>query len=103
MKSRYNTIPEELYVKEIFVTKGMQFKKLRYHGRGRASIARKKRSHVTIKVTTVNWPEMIKKQKDRWAVRKWVGWHRMTLKRRREYDQQQTAQAPPTAAPATQN
>jgi hypothetical protein len=54
-KMSANTIPEELVVKEIFVTKGATQKKVRIMGRGRAGISRKRSTHVTISLDKVDF------------------------------------------------
>ncbi|CAE7805106.1 unnamed protein product, partial [Symbiodinium microadriaticum] len=72
---RHGAIPEELYVKEIMVTKGMQHKRMRIMGRGRTGFGYKRWSHVTLKVEVINFDERILKaeskgQKDLWLQRK---------------------------------
>lgn len=71
----YQAIPEELFVKEIFVTKGKSYKRLRIMGRGRAGVGYKRYTHVTAKVEVIDFDKMIKEakslnQKNVWVLRK---------------------------------
>lgn len=58
---KYDAIPEELVVKDVFVTKGLQRKRMRIMGRGRTGFGYQRSSHVFIKLTKVDFPKMIKK------------------------------------------
>lgn len=74
-KLNYDAIPEELKVKEIIVTKGTSYKKLRIMGRGRTGIGKIRSTHVTIKLDKVDFTECIDKaytakQKALWIGRK---------------------------------
>jgi ribosomal protein L22 len=60
---QYGAIPEELYVKEIMVSKGFSYKKMRIMGRGRAGITRKRKTHVVVKVDKCDFSQMIEKAK----------------------------------------
>jgi hypothetical protein len=73
--TRHGAIPEELHVKEIMVTKGMQQKRMRIMGRGRTGVGYKRWCHVTLKVEVINFDERILKaktagQKNLWLERK---------------------------------
>jgi large subunit ribosomal protein L22 len=54
-KIYHEAIPEELLVKEIFVTKGLAQKRMRIMGRGRTGIGYMRKSHVTVKVEKINF------------------------------------------------
>jgi hypothetical protein len=41
-------------------------------GRGRMGLGKKKKTHVVLKVSTIDWPEMIKKQKTKDLVQLWA-------------------------------
>lgn len=74
-KLNYEAIPEELKIKEIIVTKGASYKKLRIMGRGRTGIGRIRSTHVTIKVDKVDFKDCIDnavtlRQKNLWIDRK---------------------------------
>eukprot|EP00388_Colpodella_angusta_P030590 GDKK01019929.1.p1 GENE.GDKK01019929.1~~GDKK01019929.1.p1 ORF type:complete len:182 (+),score=38.53 GDKK01019929.1:37-582(+) len=74
-KLNYDAIPEELKVKEIIVTKGSSYKKLRIMGRGRTGIGKIRSTHVTIKLDKVDFTECIEKaytakQRSLWTGRK---------------------------------
>lgn len=74
-KINNNAIPEELAVKEIMVTKGASYRKLRVMGRGHTGIGRIRSTHVTIKVDKVDFARRIAQAKDRrekalWQTRK---------------------------------
>lgn len=76
-KINYDAIPEELAIKEIMVTKGHSYKKVRIMGRGRTGIGRIRSSHVTIKVDKVDFADRIDNartvgQKALWSKRKEV-------------------------------
>lgn len=68
-------MPEELRVKEVFVTKGLARKKMRPQGRGRTGIGLIKKTHVTLKTEVIDFQAMIDgaktpSQKRKWQVRK---------------------------------
>lgn len=69
----HGAIPEELYIKEVMVTKGSQQKRMRIMGRGRTGVGYKRQSHVCVKVAFVNFEDRIKKgfadQRKLWMVR----------------------------------
>jgi hypothetical protein len=74
-KINYSAIPEELGIKEIMVTKGASYKKMRIMGRGRTGIGKIRSTHVTIKVDKVDFKKRIAEAKDRrekvlWKTRK---------------------------------
>ncbi len=74
---KYQAIAQELYVKEIAVTKGKTHKKVRIMGRGRAGIGTMRWSHVTAKIELINFDEKISKaetpsEKSIWLKRKQV-------------------------------
>lgn len=56
----YGAIPEELMVKEAFINKGLQQKRPRIMGRGRTGVGYKRASHVTVKVTKVDFDKEIR-------------------------------------------
>ena len=68
----HEAIPEELMIREIFVTKGLAQKRMRIMGRGRTGIGYMRKSHVTVKVEKINFEEKIalsftQSQKIKWA------------------------------------
>ena len=68
----HEAIPEELMIREIFVTKGLAQKRMRIMGRGRTGIGYMRKSHVTVKVEKINFDEKIalsftQSQKIKWA------------------------------------
>ena len=56
----HGAIPEELYVKEIMVTKGFQQKRMRIMGKGRTGVGYRRQSHVALKVSKVDFEDKIK-------------------------------------------
>jgi hypothetical protein len=56
----------------------MTQKKVRFMGRGRMGLGKKKKTHVVLKVSTIDWPEMIKKQKTKDLVQLWAKRSRVT-------------------------
>ena len=74
-RQTHQAIPEELMVKEIFVTKGLAQKRQRIMGRGRTGVGYKRTSHVNIKVERIDFQQFIDKarsanQKSKWQQRK---------------------------------
>lgn len=70
----HQTIPEELMVKEIFITKGLQQKRSRIMGRGRTGYGYKRSSHVTVKVEKIDFEALMLEaktanQRAKWAKR----------------------------------
>ena len=70
----HQTIPEELMVKEIFITKGLQQKRSRIMGRGRTGYGYKRSSHVTVKVEKIDFEAVMieaktANQRAKWAKR----------------------------------
>jgi hypothetical protein len=73
-KINYGAVPEELRVKEVYVTKGQARKKIRYMGRGRTGIGMIRKAHVTLKTEVINFDAEIANaytptQKDKWIKR----------------------------------
>ena len=74
-KIYHKYIPEELYVKEIFVTKGFQMKKARIMGRGRTGVGYKRYTHVRARIEHIDFENKIDdakslNQKEKWRKRK---------------------------------
>lgn len=74
-KIYHQTIPEELFVKEIFVTKGFAQKRMRIMGRGRTGFGYKRKTHVRVKLEKIDFGKMIAgaktfSQKQKWKTRK---------------------------------
>jgi large subunit ribosomal protein L22 len=74
-KINHDAIPEELWVKEVLVTKGIAQKRLRIMGRGRTGFGYRRRSNVVIKVAKINFDKEIAlahnfSQKKKWIKRK---------------------------------
>ena len=70
----YGAIPEELRIKEVYVTKGVARKKVRFMGRGRTGLGMIRKTHVTLKTEVINFGEMIENartptQKSKWQKR----------------------------------
>eukprot|EP01038_Epipyxis_sp_PR26KG_P011118 gene11118-14922_t len=70
-KLNLNAIPEELRVKEVMVTKGLQVKKMTIMGRGRTGFGYKRSSHVTVGVEKIDFHQMIAKAQDVFQKSKW--------------------------------
>ena len=73
-KINHDAIPEQLRVKEIYVTKGMARKKIRFQGRGRHGLGLIKKTHVTLKVEIIDFAKMIadaptESQRNKWRKR----------------------------------
>ena len=71
----HQAIPEELIVKEIFVTKGVQQKRSRIMGRGRTGYGYKRSTNVTVKVEKIDFEALMAKsktmnQRNTWAKRR---------------------------------
>jgi large subunit ribosomal protein L22 len=60
----HDCIPEELFVKEVVVTKGICTRRMRIMGRGRVGIGYKRRAHVTIRLDRVDFDFKIKDSVD---------------------------------------
>lgn len=76
-KIYHQTIPEELFVKEIFVTKGFAQKKMRIMGRGRTGFGYKRRTHVRVKLEKIDFEKMIGECKSYSQKQKWVKRHEL--------------------------
>jgi len=71
----HQAIPEELMVKEIFITKGFAQKRSRIMGRGRTGIGYRRSSHLTVRVEKIDFKEAAESavsanQKNKWEERK---------------------------------
>jgi len=71
----HQTIPEELMVKEIFITKGFAQKRSRIMGRGRTGIGYRRSSHLTVRVEKIDFKDAVDSaisanQKNKWEERK---------------------------------
>ena len=71
-KLNYQAIPEELIVKEIYVTKGTSRKKIRIMGRGRTGIGVIRKSHVNIKVEKIDCAQIAARQANPVLRAKWL-------------------------------
>ena len=78
----HEAIPEELIVKEIFVTKGIAQRRMRIMGRGRTGIGYMRKTHVTIKVEVINFATMIEKAKTKSQKAKWAKIQEIAAKKR---------------------
>ena len=58
-KLNHGASPEELVVKEAYVTKGLQRKRARIMGRGRTGVGYKRATHVVIRVEKVDFDREI--------------------------------------------
>lgn len=63
-KINHNYIPEELRVKEVVVTKGVQMKRMRIMGRGRTGYGYKRQSHVLVKLEPIDFSRLIESCSD---------------------------------------
>jgi len=70
-KQTHQVIPEELMVKEIFVTKGFAQKRQRIMGRGRTGVGYRRATHVTVKVEKINFEAMMESAKSVNQRQKW--------------------------------
>ena len=71
-KTFHDVIPEELYVKEVIVTKGQCQKRMRIMGRGRTGFGYKRRSHVLVKVSKIDFDKEINNSKTFNQKKKWL-------------------------------
>lgn len=78
----HESIPEELLVKEVFVTKGIAQKRMRIMGRGRTGIGYMRKSHVTVKLEVINFASMIAKAKTSTQKAKWAKIQEIVEKKR---------------------
>jgi hypothetical protein len=60
---QYDTMPEELRVLKVWVTKGFQRKKIVYHGRGQFGMGLIRKTHVNVQIGMMNWDEVINNPK----------------------------------------
>ncbi len=72
---KYDTIPEDLVVKELMVTQGRLQKKMRIMGRGRTGIGYMRWANVQLKVAKINFEDRIAaadtwNQKQKWVSRR---------------------------------
>lgn len=72
---KYNTIPEDLIVHEIFVTKGMSKKHMTIMAKGRVGIGYQRWAHVVVKIKKIDFDNRIEtaktlNQKQQWAKKK---------------------------------
>lgn len=72
-KQTHQAIPEELMVKEIFITKGFAQKRSRIMGRGRTGVGYRRSSHVTVKVEKVDFQQLVSKATSANQKAKWEG------------------------------
>jgi len=71
---QHQALPEELMVKEIFVTKGICQKRMRIMGRGRTGFGYKRSTHVTVRVEVIDFFKQMAQaatssQREKWARR----------------------------------
>jgi Ribosomal protein L22p/L17e len=78
----HEAIPEELFVKEVMVTKGNAQKRMRIMGRGRTGVGYTRKAHITIKVEVINFAHMIAKAKTHSQKAKWAKIEEIVLKKR---------------------
>ena len=76
-KIYHQTIPEELFVKEIFVTKGFAQKRMRIMGRGRTGFGYKRKTHVRVKLEKIDFEKMIEGSKSYSQKQKWIKRHEL--------------------------
>ena len=80
----HEAIPEELLIKEVFVTKGVASKRMRIMGRGRAGVGYVRRTHVTVKVEIINFANMIEKAKTHSQKAKWAKIEQIVINKKLE-------------------
>ena len=93
-KIQYGAIPEELFVKEIYVTKCQQRKKLRIMGRGRHGVGRIRTTNVCVKVDKVDFEEKMKKAKDNTERKMWEKRFELAKKLREALNAQESTATP---------
>ncbi len=71
-KINHGAIPEQLRVKEIYVTKGLARKKVRFMGRGRTGIGMIRKTHVTLKTEIIDFAAQIAACKSDSQRTKWI-------------------------------
>ncbi len=96
-KIYHSVLPEELFVKEIMVTKGLAQKRMRIMGRGRTGFGMRRSSHVSTKLEIIDFDVRIANAKTPSERKEWA--------KRRELVKvlRQTTSQPPTdvSAPAS--
>ena len=80
----HNYIPEELRVKEVVVTKGLQMKRMRIMGRGRTGFGYKRQSHVLVKLEPIDFPSLISSCNDPHQRATWRKRQAIALKKKEE-------------------
>jgi len=97
----HEAIPEELLVKEIFVTKGLAQKRMRIMGRGRTGIGYMRKSHVTVKVEKINFEERIAAAKTASQKAKWAKIQTLVAEKRKTLAAGLTASSVPAKSTTT--
>jgi ribosomal protein L22 len=100
-KLHHQAIPEELFVKEIFVTKGFAQKKMRIMGRGRTGFGYNRKAHVNVMLEKINFEKMIEESKTYSQKKKWIARHELVKKIRAEVPEQLTIEDKPAATEPT--
>lgn len=96
-KLYYDAIPEELIVKEVIVTKGIQQKKMHIMGRGRTGFGYTRKSHVTVKVQKIDFDAIISNSKTPVLQSIWRKRSEMVAKLKEEAQQSaESAESPPS-------
>ena len=83
-KIYHNYIPEELLVKEVVVTKGLQMKRMRIMGRGRTGYGYKRQSHVLVKLEPADFTSLISSCNDPHQRATWRKRQAIALKKKEE-------------------
>jgi hypothetical protein len=64
-------MPEDLFIREVMVNKGMSVRRPRIMGRGRLGVGCKRSSHVTIKVEKIDFDREINDAPNETILKKW--------------------------------
>lgn len=73
----HGTIPEELKIHEVMITKGHAQKKMRIMGKGMAGFGYTREAHITIKVDKIDFERHIAEAKTISQKRKWIDRYNM--------------------------
>lgn len=71
-KVTHDAIPQELKIKEVFVTKGLARKHMTIMGRGRTGFGYIREAHVTVSVEKIDFPKFIAEAKTVGQKRLWT-------------------------------
>jgi large subunit ribosomal protein L22 len=95
-KLSYGYIPEELFVKEVIVTKGLQMKRMRIMGRGRTGFGYKRQAHVLVKLEPIDFDSLINSSRNMHKRGMWI--KRKAIADTKKLEMKTTLTAVPTSS-----